>query len=137
MADSTPRILVRLVDQLADGMRSVTDNVRRHALRARGHATVHDEHPVVLSIVEVLDEHLTRELSRDFPRTDHGFGRVEPSRDAAAVARVDWLEDHRVSDLAGEIDRAVERAHGAAARHGQTNVAEEALRVFLVLRDLD
>ena len=137
MAHAAPWILVRRIDQLADRVLAIADDVRRHTLGARHDATIHDEHTMIPPIVEMLDEHLTRVLSGDFPRIHDSLRRIELARDAAAVARVDRFEDYRISDLTGSLDCSIERAHHAATRHGQSDVTEKAFRVLFVLRDLD
>src|SRR5512132_1042196 len=53
------------------------------------------------------------------------------------MARVEGLDDDREADLLSDLDRALERRRDIPLRHGQADVAEDALGVVLVLRDLD
>ena len=56
VADAAARVGVGLVDQLADRVHAVADDVRRHPLGDRHHAPADDEHPVVLADDVVLDD---------------------------------------------------------------------------------
>jgi hypothetical protein len=137
VTDPPARVAVRFLDQLPHRARPVPDHACRHALRARHDAAVHHQHPVVAPRREVLDHHAAAVVLRVLERVAQRVHVVDAPRDPAPVARVERLHDHREPDVLRHLDRVLDRAHDVPARHGQADVAEHALRLVLVLRDLD
>jgi hypothetical protein len=133
---AAPRVGVGLGDELAHRAPAVAHDVRRHPLGARHHAPVDHEHAVVASHGELLDDDAPAELARRGPGRAHLVLGVEPRRDAAAVRRVERLEDDREADLLRPLHGLVFRARHVAPGHGEPDVLQHALGVVLVLRDL-
>src|SRR5256714_14567673 len=137
MADASARIPVRNLDQFTNRMLPIAHDVRRYALGAGDDLAVHDEDTMVEALSVVLDDDATRDVVRRLPGRPHRVLVVQPAADSAAMTRVHRLEDDRKPNLFGDLHGPVRRARRFTARHGPPDVAQHALRVDFVLRELD
>ena len=137
MSDATSWILIRDVDQLADRVLAIARDVCRHTLRDRDHLAADDEHAVIASFRELLDDNALRVGGGAVPGFAHGRFVGESRRDAAAVTQVERLEDDGEADFLREPDGFVGGRRDMTVGDGEADRLEHALRIVLVLRDLD
>ena len=140
MADTAAGIGVGDVDQLADGVLAVADDVRRHPLGDGDDLVVDDQDAVVLAGDEASRRRPSRSrLSRVRDREElaHLVFVGEVDADAAAVVAVERLEHHRVADPPRRRDRFVGVADDQAARHGNADLVQQAVGQLLVAGDVD
>ena len=139
VADAPPRVGVRDLDQLGDGLDAVADDVRRHPLGDGDHPAADDQEPVVAAHQVGLDDD---PAAAGLALGDvEGFGdrrvvtQVEP--DPAPVVAVGWLEHDREADPMGDLQRAVERPDGLGLRHRKPCRGQQLQGHLLVARDVD
>src|SRR6478672_13496148 len=93
VSDPATWIAILLLDQRAHRLRSIAEHACRHALGARDDLAIHHEHAVIVAERELLDHHALAERLRDLERGAQRLHVIESPRDAAAMARVEGLDD--------------------------------------------
>ena len=101
MIAAPPRILVDPVDQLPHRRRAVADDRRRMPPRGGHHPVADDEHPVVGSGHEPLDDDRRILLSGEVPGLLDLLTGDEVYRDTPSLVAVPRLDDDRTADLLG------------------------------------
>ena len=137
VADAAARIAVHDRHELGDGALAVAHDVPGHALGHRHQLAADDEHAVVEPGEEVLDDHAAGVLAGLLEGGAHLVSGLQIERDAATVVRVERLDDDRIPEALGSGGGGLGGAHHALARHGQAELAEDAVRLLLVGGDLD
>ncbi len=136
VADAAPGVLVDPLDQLGDRMRPVSGHVAGHPLRRRHHLAVDDQDPVVVPLLEGLDDHHRGEFVRLLERDQHLLRGGQVDRDPLAVVAVERLDHHGIADPFRGLDGVVGAAHPLLARHGEAEVREDLVGQPLVRGDV-
>ena len=139
VADAAPRVRVRRVDELADGVLAVAGHGGRHALRDRGQLAADDEDAIVVAGDVGLDHEVAGAAlaGGDRERGPDGLLGAQVELDTAPVVAVERLDHAREADPAGRGDRPILRVDHLGTRHGQARRVEEPVRQALVRRDVD
>ena len=137
VADAATRVLVHDLDELRDAVLAVADHVARRAARRRDQLAVHHQQAVVVALEVGLDDDGARMLLGALEAgRDLGIAR-EPDGNAAAVVAVVGLGHDRIPEPVGGAHGLALALHQFLPRHGQAERREDAVRLFLVARELD
>ena len=139
MADAAAGVLVRDLDELADGVLVVADDACRHALGDRCDLAADDKAAVVIAGDVRLDDEVAGPAFRQ-RSADSGTNRLLRSQievDAPSVIAVERLDDAREAEPGCRGDGLVLRPDDRAARYGQAGRVEQPVRQRLVRRDVD
>ena len=137
MADTTTRITILLLDQLRNRARSVADDASGNTLGAGDDPAVDDQHAMISAFGELLDDDAISEFAGIVPRFLQRVFVVDVAGDPSPVIGVERLENHRISNLVDDLQRPVEGAGDITVGYRQSDIAEDAFGVILVLGDLD
>ena len=137
VADAAARILVHDIDQLANAVLAVADDMARRAARGGDEFAVDDEQTMVVAFQIRFDDDRTRDFFRFVETGDHFRFVRQADRDTAAMVAVVGLGDDRIADAARGANGAGFALHQFLARHGQAERTEDLVGLFLVAGQFD
>ena len=135
MVAAPPGILVDAIDELPHGGDTVPLDRGRMPPGRRHHPAADDEHPVVATGDEPLDDDRPLAGMGDVPGLLHFCLRDQIDRDAVALVSVPRLHHDRAADLLRHLPRLGRIAHRTALGHRDARLREQRPRQFLVLGD--
>ena len=109
VTDATTRISVGDFDEFGNGVRTIADDVSRHALGNRHHLIVDYQDAVVLACQESLEDHpsITAFVTCDWKCLHDFFVRGEIDHHTTTVVAIERLEHHWISHAPGDSDSIV------------------------------
>ena len=139
VADAAPRIGVRDLDELTNGVLRVGDDRGRDALGDRRDLAADDEAAVVVAGDVRLDDDVALAALSQGARIGrpNRFGRAQVEVDAAPVVAVERLDHARVADAARGGHRRLLVLDHLGPRDRQAGRVEQPVREALVGRDID
>jgi hypothetical protein len=139
VTDPTPRIFVRDLGELGDGVLTVADHVRGHTFGHGDHLPADDQHPVVVAGHEALhhDEPAARLLQRALEPLPHLAVAPQLQGDAPSVVAVEGFGNDREPHALCGVHRVAIGPDDLPARDREARRREEAPRHVLVAGDVD
>ena len=139
VADAAPRVGIRDLDELANGVLRVGDDRGRDALGDRRDLAADDEAAVVVAGDVRLDHDVALAALSQGARIGrpNRFGRAQVEMDAASVVAVERLDHARVADAARGGHRRLLVLDHLGLRDRQAGRVQQPVREALVGRDID